>query len=496
MIMNDKVSRRIPEVKYADQEVTWRYRPIVRYLYLQHDQFRFRISTEEIFDALKEMDAFNDYQLDTLEIDLRVLVESGNLTRHQDTVKAQTPDEFLRRKFLYQLTEYTIGFERLLIEFEESSEKIGSLHSSHIERFYEALKRLVNEEVTTPSEMYLIWSDIIDNFTTLHNGSSDFLAYLSSQKADEFYSTDKFLIYKDNLTDRLRNFIIVLQSYVHKIRDQFEKSDDSEIKDRMQLVASYHLEMPRPTEISIEDLRNKYYERWLNLKGYFLSSGDRGNEVVQLFRATDDAIKNITYYAQRLGEKHRNLRNRYSEYLHLAECFIGTQSVEESHKLFASVFGVSNTRHIYAEPKTTDNHLIPIWDQDPTVVITSPKNNSYKRKSRLNSIKSNTEEKRAAALAHLFKQAEEQRILQELLNQSPLEVAKIPYKTRFVRDAILSWIGKCMVNEQKMCLTETGKWIRMRIENKRITIDFEDGELEMPNITFLVFDNRRDASVG
>lgn len=498
MILNDKVMRRVPEIKYADQEVSWRYRSILRLLYIFHEQYRFRVSTEEIYEELREMDLFKDYQLETLEIDLRVLVESGNLTRHQDTVKAQTPEEFLRKKFLYQLTDYTVRFERMLIEFEESTEKIGSLHSSIIERFYEALRRLINDEIANPSDLYLVWSDLFEHFTNLHNGSSDFLSYLNSQRADEFYSTDTFLIYKDNLTDRLRNFIIVLQEYVHKIRDQFDRSDNGIIEGKLKLVATYQLEVPRPNDLSVDDLRDRHFERWLNLKGYFLTTGDRGNEVAQIFRATEDAIKNITYYAQRLGEKHQNSRSRQNEYLHLSKCFIEAESLDESHKLFASIFGVSSTRHIFATPKTTDNPNTSIWDQEPTVTITSPKNNSYKRRSKLNSIKSNAEEKRAAKLAYLEKQAEEQRIIEELLSQSPFELANIPYKTRFVRDTILDWISKCMVNDKKTCQTETGKWLRMQMDNsKRIVIDFEDGELEMPDIKFWVFlSGKEDKHVG
>jgi len=63
----------------------------------------------------------------------------------------------------------------------------------------------------TNEEIYLLWQDLYENFHKLTDNAADYLAHLHSEKVEEQMMTEAFLVYKEALTEYLRNFMTSLQ---------------------------------------------------------------------------------------------------------------------------------------------------------------------------------------------------------------------------------------------------------------------------------------------
>ena len=137
----------------------------------------------------------------------------GNLIPRQDTGKVTTIQEFKKKKFRYQCTPYTVEFERMVQNLEQKGDSFGgSLEKNFFERLLEVLTRLLNRgEQGEPEEVFTIWDELFGYFKKLTENAADYLAHLESEKIEEMMMTEAFLVYKDALTEYLRNFMTALQ---------------------------------------------------------------------------------------------------------------------------------------------------------------------------------------------------------------------------------------------------------------------------------------------
>lgn len=481
--------KQVSETKYLFQDNTWRYRAIIRYIFKQYERYRYHIGSGEIYKYLIQSDYFNAYRIEDLDNDLSALTEWGNLSKTQETGHVQTFNDFINKRNIYQLTPYTVEIERTIIKLEESADEIGgSLKSSAIEKLYISILKVADsDEYVSPSNAGDLLKDVFDNWKQLNTSTSDYLSYLSSAKLEEMFTIDTFLVYKDALTERLRTFIKVLQDHIHKFKSALQGVSEEKIRKIARLSAEDYLSIPRDEVFSIEDLSERYYQQWMAIYFYFLKVGDGGNEVGRLIEVTEGAIRSIARQAQRFGERNTNFKSRYNEYLHLAKVFDKIEETATAHKLFASVFGVFNTKHLYAFEKETENHNAYVWEHKPSEIVTTPRTRSYGKRRKLNAVKDNSKEKAEAIKKYLEERAKERMIIEDLLSGERLVLSDIRYTSKFVRETILGWIGRCMVNRDNICLTDIGKKLKLRkIDQNKIIMRFDDGTLEMPNFEFQI----------
>ena len=89
----------VSEVTYLTTGSAWRYRAILRYFYLQHEQLRYYLFPEEVLEFLKESPHFADYTEELLQQDLTQLVSWKNLIPRQDTGKVHSIEDFKKKRF-------------------------------------------------------------------------------------------------------------------------------------------------------------------------------------------------------------------------------------------------------------------------------------------------------------------------------------------------------------------------------------------------------------
>ncbi|WLR42637.1 DUF2397 family protein [Bacillus carboniphilus] len=143
----DVTMKKVVEASYLTADSAGHYRTILRYFYHQHERMRDFIAPEEIFEYMRRIPAFSDYQEEQLHQQLAQLVKWNNLIARQDMTNAKTVEEYKKKRFRYQPTPYTIEIERMLVVLEKKVGDTfqGSLERSQFERLLQALIHLQSE---------------------------------------------------------------------------------------------------------------------------------------------------------------------------------------------------------------------------------------------------------------------------------------------------------------------------------------------------------------
>ena len=141
---------------------------------------------------------------------LRNVWEWKNLNTIQDTRNVATIEEFKNKKYRYQMSEYSVEIERLVLRLEHLEIEGGSLEPTLLERIRRAIERFPEMVDAEPAEAYDFWDDLERNFTRLNQNYHDYIRDLSSVRAEEMMHTQEFLLFKDKLVEYLRNFVTSL----------------------------------------------------------------------------------------------------------------------------------------------------------------------------------------------------------------------------------------------------------------------------------------------
>ncbi|MGO1059529.1 TIGR02677 family protein [Planococcus sp. FY231025] len=480
--MKEEQLKRIKEATYLSTEKAGTYRAILRFFYVQHERMKEFLLPEEVFAHLKDYLIFENYTLDELHGDLTQLVKWDNLFAQQESGNVRTIEEFKKRRFRYQCTPYTVDFERMLISMEKMDTFGGSLEKTQFDRLYKCLKSIEVSGDDNDETCAQHWDDVLTYFNKIRQNTSDYFAYLRSEDASEQMKSEAFLLYKDNFTAYLRDFIIALQQTASQIQGLLLSFDGRHMEVFFEKVAS-HEEKTFRFEQSGTEAIIEMQEKWINIKDWFLGGEDSQYETIQ--RQTNEAIRRITRIVQRLGERNQQFRSRKDDYLHLADWFAGMDSVDEAHKLSSVVFGVFHTRHFHSDHISTDDIYADTWEEQPMVHETLPRILKYGEKTKATEMSDHRARKEEAKREHLKRRSEEKRVIEQYMKGSEIRLDELPTVEPYVRKLLLSWIGKAMVKEDRIIQTEYGTKVEVTLDShEMVLLKSSDGTLEMPNAHF------------
>lgn len=484
--MNEQQLKPIIEANYLVATNAWRYRAILRYFYLQHEKLRYYLFPEEIHDYLKERHYFVDYTEEQLGQDLSQLVEWKNLIPRQDTGRVTSIQEFKKKKFRYQCTPYTVEFERMIKALEQKGDSFGgSLEKNLFDRLLELLTRFqdLNIDKTEGEKIFGLWDELFGYFKKLTENATDYLAHLESEKIEEMMMTEAFLVYKDALAEYLRNFMTALQRTSLKIEGVLQAIPDENIKAISQALTEYYLSIPRLEQtFTPDELKLKYLNQWEGLRAWFLGQGGRDSDLIYLQNITNETVRRMTRFAQRLGEKHHNFKSRKKDYQHLAQIFSDCKDLEEAHRLSASIFGLFHTRHLWAEEKNTEDIYQEVWDVAPSEAILNPRIRAYREKTHPQAVVSFPVEKARALEEYLAEKEAEQGLINAIVENKQIILKKITMSDPYLRKTILNWISKSLSNKNGEGKTQTGHKFRLsKLDDQMIVVPWDDGILKLPN---------------
>ncbi|WP_144462173.1 TIGR02677 family protein [Siminovitchia fortis] len=488
--MDERLLKPISEASYLTADNAGRYRAILRYFYKRHERMQHFLYPEEVYEHLRQFEHFSQYTIEMLEHDLNQLVKWKNLYARQETSNVKTIEEFKKKRFRYQCSPYTVEIERMVMSLENMGEGFGgSLEKTLFDRLYESLRKLSEtgknaDSNLTDEEWHRIWTDIYDYFTKIVQNSTDYIAYLSSENIEDRMMTEAFLTYKDHFTQYLRDFIISLQQTSLQIESVISGLPSKTIQHVAKREADYQASIPRLDQqtLTAEEIQQSVQEQWDNLKEWFLGKDGRPSELERLQNSTNETIRRMTRFVQRLGERHQHFRSRKKDYLHLADWFAHLTDINEAHCLSSLVFGVSHSRHIYAEEKRTENIYSDIWDEEPSELIIKPRVRQYREKTKPTAIQNHKLEKIAALNDYMEQKEAEQRMIEQYIDQNTITFKSLPVIEPQVRKVLLSWVGKAMAKKDRTIKVESGRVLTVGlIDETLIRLESKDGVLHMPN---------------
>lgn len=487
MVVDNKLTKQLTEVKYLSVENTERYRPIMRYFFKQYEKLEYWLYKEDVFNALKDNETFIDYNLELCEQDLLRLTEWGNLTNIQDTSNVQTVEEFKNRKFRYQLTEYAIEIERMVMRLETLNVETASLEPKLFEKL-----RLLLTQITGYTDLADIngcFEELNETFTKLNNNYKDFLKMFHEAKSEELMKSEQFLVYKDKVIEYLKNFISGFQVNEIKIKQILSEYPDNFEDLLIDKVMEYKRNQPILEENFNYDyleeiLRGKYRSiiKWFNNDKYEESETER------LKKAINNIINKITKYVISIMESNTSV-NRMEEYKHILSLFLNSKSLEEAEQLSTVVFGIDKIKHFTNIDKLSDSIDVNPEEEEPTIISLKSHSRIMKEKIVKMQVEDKFYEKEQQMKSILLDMQRRERLLKKYIDQGEIIINNLNDIEPFERRFILSLLTKANANEI-IKNSEYGVSYKVeKIDDREAKLKSIDGILTMNNIKIIFIDN-------
>lgn len=483
MHVTEQLKKQLKEVNYLNVENSDRYRPIIRLFYLKYERMKYWLYQEDVYEELKKDSYFTNYTLEQCQQDLARLTEWGNLLTIQDSKNVKTLEEFKNRRYQYQLSEYAVEIERMVIHLENLSVEGASLESTLLERITEELAELSKMQGVSVSKTHDWWQNLENDFMRLNQNYQDYMRALNSARAEELMRTKAFLVFKDHLIEYLRTFVKALQQNVALIESYLKKVTTEQVDEVLEKVVKYEINIPRiDVQIDEETIRARMKGKWASIEEWFVSKGGKEAEAVRVFDATNEIIRKITRYATRLSEMSNMGANRREEYFKVAEMFGKCKDVNEAHRLAACVFGIETTLHFKGDiQRETDSINSSIYDEEPHVINLVPRVRNYREKAKRSGIIDRSEEQERVRKEMLEKLERERTLLNSYIKDNRLEFAKLPVIEPQIRDVFLLWLSKALEREDETAKTEDGRTYHLEGDrNKTCVVECTDGCFTMP----------------
>jgi uncharacterized protein (TIGR02677 family) len=477
----------VPELKYVNAENVARYRAIMRFVYGEYKKLRYWMRPEDVYAGITAWNVLPEYTLEQCGNDLEQLVEWGNLTSRHDGGRSSTLEEYMRKKMQYFLRPYSIEIERLLEALEKVTGYGGSLEPTLFESIAEKLQDIRSKTLDIePQQAVELWSGLYEAFVKLHENAADYIASLQTARAGEMMVTNSFLIFKEQLTNYLQNFVQALQRSAYKIEGNLQQISENLSDMFLDKVVEGEMAKPRLEEgLTREELLIDYHQGWGNLQRWFLGHRMEPSELTLLERATKEAIARIVRSVIRIQERKRSGISRRKELEHLAKWFAEMADLEEAHKLSAFAFGLFPTRHLQGEDlRESDRADMSMWDERPAIKLLRSRSRKRAERHETQAIPENEANKQREREAFFLRQAEELEAIKELTAQGKLTISELGTVSSKNRLRLLYWIGRSSSAVPSYSFM-TPEGLKITITNiltkKQTMLVSEDGELYLPD---------------
>ncbi|MFT8708755.1 MAG: TIGR02677 family protein [Sporolactobacillus sp.] len=477
--------QKIKEASYLTAENAVRYRVILRYFYIEHERMKDLLYPADIFQFVRSVRGLEEYTEAMLEQDLQTLVTWNNIIPRQEMKEPKSIEEYKRKRFRYQVTPYTVEFERLLAELAKKGDAFGGqLEKSSFERLLKALLELPKMD---DAHIYEGWEDVLHHFKQIKTNTSDYIGYLNSERLESSMQTEAFLVYKDQFIHYLRDFIMALQQTALKIQSTLQTTHAQTLERVAQAVLVHERAIPRVGGEKLDEqaLVEDFKATWRNIQSWFISNETGESEYLSLQQQTNEAIRRMTRFIQRFGERLQQRRSRKKDYLQIAHWFDACDSLDEARELSATVFGVFHTRHFVTEPSETNNSYADLWQEKPSETVITPRVQGYREKTRPAAFRVHDEEKQAAQEKFLRQREALKARLATYIHDGEIALSREPFIDKESRKLLLYWLAKAQLQEKHLVRTEFGQRVSVHVDpNRRVQIHSEDGVLDMPDTTY------------
>ena len=481
-----KSTGKIIETFYLCSDYSYKYRAIIRIIYNKYEELRHWLSKDEILENLKLKKGFEEYTALDLEEDLKALEKFGNIVSIEDRRKIRTVEEFKKKKLKYSLSQITINLEKALSENEKKDNNEGHLEIYFLNEFTENIINLSNIKNLNDKEIYIVWNKLKKNFAFIQSEYNEYLNKFYIKKNYSIIKSSEFLIFKDNFIRYLRNFIRGIHSSIEHIKSgfyEFEKSEDN-VKRFFDGIVNYEKINILINTNFCEDKRHEFhYEKYLEMKGYFIGSKNEESLCEKLIDECNDIIKKITRYAIKMLDCESSNVRRKDEYKKLIDMFGQCKDINEANKLSSVVFGVMQSKHAVANVDRSTESINSSIFEEPPIIFTVKPSNRYREKSASRIAVEDKSQIKKDKISKIIKKREaEKKIIESRIKDNKLVFKDLDIITSYERSTFLKWLS-CSLNnkDDTWSKNEYGRYYKAnkKNNNEKILVRCYDGDFVM-----------------
>lgn len=252
------------------------YRKIMRCFYREYEKMHFQIYKEDIFQLLRQDEAFADYSMEQLAADLEALVKWKNLTPIQDPGRVYTIADYKNKQYRYTMSEYAVEIERLTVRLENIFLESRNLSMNFFVRMEKSLQNAEELKNSSLKEVNEWWNLLQEDFKRLNQNYQDYLRDFYSGKTDQLLKSVEFVVHKDKFIKYLNEFVQELQRHSKRI--------EHILTERIPVIEEYVLERVVQSELDIPhavlelhgnaepSIRENVMGKWSSLKNWFIDS--------------------------------------------------------------------------------------------------------------------------------------------------------------------------------------------------------------------------------
>ena len=482
----------IKEATYLSAPKSAVYRRIMNIFFKEYEKMKFYLYKEDIYNEMKKISDFSDYNIEDLKIDLDALVEWNNLSAIQDTRKVYTISEYKNREFRYSMSEKAVILERAAVMIDNLHLETANLSTNYILRIQDSLEKIQKENDL--NELNNFWKLLQEDFKKLNQNYQDYLRDFYIQRPEFSGEIMNFISYKQKFVSILKNFVRELQRNSRRLEKTIENVKEKMEKEVLSLIIEAEIENQEinlnkifltPEELK-ESIEENIKGKWVSLKNWFISSESRKSECRQVLDITEEIIRKILLDAFFLTQKQSWGINKKEDYRKIIKMFSECEDIKEAHKLSSYVFGVANIQHYTTViPKTAESIEESVYNEEYEKCKLESHNRVYKPKLEKSGFENRDKLKEEFRMQYKEKLEEDKRMIRKYLNKGILDISKIEeVVSADFRKFILKMISIANLSEEKIGRTEYGQKYKMKQLEERFTLKCEDGNLEMPKFIF------------
>ncbi|MFR3685012.1 MAG: TIGR02677 family protein [Enterococcus sp.] len=478
-----------------------RYRLIMQYFFSQHRQMNMLLYRDDVLEHMQK-ELGNAYSEREVDQDLDQLYQWGNLSRRQEMGEPKSIEEYKNRRYRYQITEISIQIEEMLERLQTlSGRNQGSLDKNIFQEFLKQLIRLNESELFDEEESYKLWEELVRLFSSIQRNTSNYMGYLANEAIDNYMQTEKFLVYKDQFVQYLRDFIVAVQDLQYQIEYQLTLVSEEKQHVLFESVLSHERKIPRIEEFPLdrERIKSEVIGIFLSMKRWFIDRGEKDSEFSVLIRLTEQMIRKMTGLIQQLSGQFKQYRSRRKDYLQISSWFDEAETLDEAAMRFALIFGSMTWKHYYGIEPVEGTKNENIWSLPPEVLPLESRSRKQIVSQRMITYTVDHELKEQQSRMITEEKKKLQDKIEDYIQDDEIKLIEGMQVSSEIRGIFLQWISDSLskdrtaLEDEGLITTDLGYQLAIRIyPKKRVTIFSEDGSLEMPQVIMKIKETAAD----
>ena len=391
--------------EYVTAEKAPMYRAVMRVFMNSKERFALHLRPADVLANIAAIPTVEPVDLPAVEALLNQLCDWGNLESHPDTADVTTVEDFLRRRYLFQITARGEAAERAIAAYEENVLQPGELQTAalaDIRNLLEELVRFAESAEIDGAKITLALRTLCSSFEELTSRAQIFMSGLQRRIDLQRIEFEEFILYKERLIDYLQRFVGELVIAADEIASALRRIEAAGV-DRL-LTSAARRETADLLNATPEDVQSAalhWRNRWQGLRSWFIGNETSPSHAETLRGRALSAIPALLTAVANINDRRVTRIDRVNDLRTLARWFAEAETESDAHCLWRAAFGLHASRHLMTNDETldlldaADVHSATSWFEAPPMKISVRLRATgwHARKGRLNAVIDRSREK-------------------------------------------------------------------------------------------------------